>query len=171
MAKMDDEAKSKIELIDELEALRQRVAELETRRDEYSEIEEALAQERNLLRTLIDNLPDYIYVKDRESRFRLGNKAGFTSVGAKSEAELIGKTDFDLFPPHQAQQFLEDEQRLIQTGQPILYKEEPGRDPDWNQRWLLTTKVPLRGPQGEIMGLVGISRDITEAKQAREAEA
>src|SRR5262245_48751458 len=162
---MSDAGKSKTELAAELVALRQRVAELEAQAREYSQIEEALAQERNLLRTLIDSLPDYIYVKDRESRFKITNTAGFTSLGVTRQEELVGKIDFDFFSLHLAQQFFEAEQRLLQTGQPIINKEEPGRDPAGNQRWLLTNKLPLRDPHGEIIGLVGISRDITEAKQ------
>jgi PAS domain S-box-containing protein len=163
---MKDEAKSTIELLAELEALRRRVAELEARDiTERKQVEEVLAQERNLLRTLIDNLPDYIYVKDCESRFRLSNKASFTSLGAESQEELIGRTDFDLFTPDVAQHFFDDEQRLLQTGEAIINQEEIGRDPNWNRRWLLSSKIPLKDHQGKITGLVGISRDITDQKQ------
>ncbi len=82
--------------------------------------EESLAEERNLLRTLIDNLPDYIYVKDTESRFINGNLTVAQLMGATSVDELIGKTDFDFFPKELATQYFADEQAIIKTGQPFM---------------------------------------------------
>jgi len=129
----------------------------------------ALKKERNLLRTLIDNLPDYIYVKDRQSRFTGGNLAVARVMGATRPEELVGKTDFDFFPQELAAQYYADEQTVIQSGQPVFNREEPIVDPAGNRGWISTIQVPLRNDQGQTIGLVGIGRDITERKRA-EAE-
>jgi PAS domain S-box-containing protein len=126
--------------------------------------ERALARERNLLRTLMDNLPDHIFVKDTHSRFIIANAATLRSLGVASLAAVIGKTDFDFLPGDQAEQFHADEERVIRTGEPLVNHEELLIDAAGNARWLSTTKVPLRGTDGEIIGLVGISHDISERK-------
>lgn len=133
---------------------------------ERKQAEEALAQERNLLRTLIDNLPDFIFVKDTESRFIINNIAHVHGMGATTQEEVIGKTDFDFFSPEMAKQFYSDEQMVITTGQPLIHREEPFLDKNGDLKWLSTTKVPLRDSQDQIIGLVGISRDVTAYKQA-----
>ncbi|MGA9365357.1 MAG: PAS domain S-box protein [Bacteroidota bacterium] len=127
--------------------------------------QETLSQERNLLRTLIDNLPDQIYVKDRQGRFLLCNKGVARLAGADIPDEIIGKTDLDLFPEDLAVEYARDEELVVRTGQPLLDKEELNVDRSGARRWVLTTKVPLRDVTGEIVGLVGINRDITERKQ------
>jgi two-component system, sensor histidine kinase and response regulator len=131
--------------------------------------EERLAQERALLRTLIDNLPDYVYVRDIENRFLIGNLALAQSMGASSPEELVGKTDFDYFPHEIAAEFHADDMVVMRTGQPLVNKEEATNEPQEKGQWILTTKVPLRDPQGEIVGLVGIGRDITERKRMESA--
>jgi PAS domain S-box-containing protein len=130
--------------------------------------EEVLEGERNLLRTLIDNLPDHIYAKDVKGRFTLGNIAVARHMGATTPDELIGKSDFDFYPSDLAAQFYADEQALIQSGESVLDHEEPTRDPTGRPRWTLTTKVLLRDSLGEVIGLVGMGRDITERKRAEE---
>ncbi len=130
------------------------------------QVEEALAKEHNLLRTLIDNIPDNIFVKDTESRFVLGNIAIARSMGAATPDELLGKTDFDFYPKELAEQYYADSQKVMQSGKPLVGQEEPAIDAAGNRKWYLTTKVPLRDQDGKIVGLVGISRDITERKQS-----
>jgi len=130
--------------------------------------EEALASERNLLRTLIDNLPDSIYAKDAGARKILANPANCRRVGCQTEAEIIGKTDYDLFPPDIAAGFFADDQSVLKTGQPIINREEKITLSDGKSHWTLTTKVPWRDAAGKIVGLVGIGRDITDRKQAEE---
>jgi PAS domain S-box-containing protein len=125
----------------------------------------ALGSERNMLRTLIDNLPDYIYVKDRASRFLVANSATAKRMGAETPDALLGKTDFDFYPHDLANRYYRNEQAIIQSGQPLLNQEEPAHDRADRQIWILTTKVPLRDQQGQIVGLVGIGRDITERKR------
>ena len=139
---------------------------------ERKQTEEMLAQERNLLRTLIDNLPDLVYAKDAESRFLIGNIAIARLMGAATPDELLGKTDFDFYPRELAAQYYTGEQEVIQSGQPLINREEPLMDQVTGKRgWLSTTKVPLRDSEGKIVGFVGIGRDVTERKRTeREIE-
>ncbi|HEX9926753.1 MAG TPA: PAS domain S-box protein, partial [Anaerolineae bacterium] len=137
---------------------------------ERKQTEEALAQERTLLRTLIDNLPDYTFVKDTEGRFVIANPATARVMGVTTSDELIGKSDFDFYPEPLAAKFHKDEQYIITSGQPLINYEESYIDQTSGQEgWLLTTKVPLRDRQGQLIGLVGVGRDITERKQMEEA--
>ncbi len=128
-----------------------------------------LEEERNLLRTVIDAIPDFLYVKDRQHRMLLNNLAHIQSIGKTSGAELIGKTDLELYSQALAGQSHADEQRLFESEQPIVNLEEHSLRPDGSDAWMLTTKVPLRNLHGEITGLVGITRDITALKQAEAA--
>ena len=132
------------------------------------EAEGALAEERNLLRTLIDTLPDAIYVKDTHSRFMLGNKGVAGIMGASQTASLVGRTDFDFFPAELAGRYYADERAVLDSGEPLINREEPVVDSSGNRGWLLTTKAPLRDTRGRIVGLVGMGRDITERKREEE---
>nr|MBN1230187.1 PAS domain-containing protein [Anaerolineae bacterium] len=128
--------------------------------------ENALAANYQLLRTLVDSLPDRIYAKDFEGRFILKNVADALQMGAASPEEPIGKTDFDYYPPALAEQYDADDRSVIESGQSLLDQEELFITPDGTQGWMLTTKVPLRDAEGNVIGLVGIGRDITRRKQA-----
>ncbi|MEX2301053.1 MAG: PAS domain-containing protein [Bryobacterales bacterium] len=130
--------------------------------------EEALAKERSLLRTVIDNLPDYIFAKDTQTRFILNNRAHAQFVGAHFAADVLGKSDQDFMPHDAAARCLEDDHRVLHGGEQMLGKEEPVLDRSGAWRWLSTTKVPLKRPDGKVIGLVGLSRDITEHKKAAE---
>lgn len=139
--------------------LEQRVAE---RTAELQALSEVLAYERNLLRTLIDAVPDSIYAKDQQSRFLLANQAVAQSAGCEDHHELLGKTDLDFFPEEVGRKFYQDEQELMRSGVPILNKEEPMVSCSTGKtRWLLTSKYPVRNSDNEIIGVVGIGRDIT----------
>ena len=131
--------------------------------------EEALRAQHDLLRALIDNMPDLIYVKDDESRFVLANRALAQLMGAKNPEDLLGKTDFDYFPKELATAYYSDEQAILQTGLPLLNQEERSVDAEGNAKWLSTSKVPLRDRQGEVLGIIGIGRDITVGRQAEQA--
>jgi len=135
---------------------------------ERKRAEEALLSEQSLLRTVIDNLPDAVYVKDTAGRKTLANPVDFRNMGATSEAEVLGKTDFELFPPDLAAAFSADDQSVLRSGQPILNREEQVTLPDGSRGWQLTSKVPLRDSAGQIVGLVGIGHNITKRKQADE---
>ncbi len=133
---------------------------------ERKRAEEALASERNLLRVLIDNLPDLIYFKDAGGRYVLNNRAHLRSIGAAAQESALGKTTFDFNPPELAEQYSEDEMRIVQTGEPLLGKEELALHKDTGeQRWHLTSKIPLANAEGTVTGIVGISRDVTENKE------
>jgi len=131
---------------------------------ERRQMEEALAQERSLLRTLIDNLPDGIYAKDAAGRKILANPADYKNYHCQTEAEAIGKTDFDLFPKDIAEKFWADDQKVIQ-GQPVINREEYFLSDEGEKRWLMTSKLPLRDQSGKVVGLVGIGRDITDRRR------
>lgn len=142
--------------------------ELESEVAERRRREEELSAERLLLRTVIDIIPDYIYVKDRNSKFIVNNVAVAKNLGCTPD-DVIGKTDFDFFPRDLAQQFFEDEQKVIATGRALISREERNYYPitdSWG--WHLTTSVPLRDSRGRIIGLVGVSRDITSHKTMEE---
>jgi two-component system, sensor histidine kinase and response regulator len=130
--------------------------------------EEALKQERNLLRALMEGVPDYVYVKDSESRFLLANKGVVELMGATSAEGLLGKTDFDFYPKELAMQYYQDEQRIIQSGEPLFNREEPCQGPAGEPKWSLTTKVPFDDGAGRIIGVVGWGRDITGQKRIGE---
>jgi len=123
----------------------------------------------HILRTLIDHMPDLIYAKDTQSRFVLSNRANFTDAGFASEEEILGKTDFDFFPEPLARVYFDDEQEVIRSGQPVINKEEQHRGAEGATLWMSTTKVPLFDNAGTAIGVVGISRDITDRKRYEQA--
>jgi PAS domain S-box-containing protein len=147
----------------------QRYRELQQELAERKRVEEALAQEQHLLHTLLDNVPDAIYFKDAQSRFIRINKAHAERwFGLSDPAQAVGKTDFDYFTVEHAQPAYEDEQEVMRTGQTVV-KEEKETWPDGRETWAATIKMPLRDKEGSIVGIFGVSRDITERKQAEEA--
>jgi len=153
-------------------------------------LQQRLAYEEQLLRTLLDNVPDSIYFKDRESRFvRVSRSkeekeirrcpkvralaAQRTNTPPDQEPPyvpgiLVGLTDFDLIDEESARAAYEDEQRIIATGEPIIGKVEKQEHPDGSVTWSITTKVPWRDADGNIIGIVGISKDITRLKEAEQ---
>jgi len=133
---------------------------------ERKSIEEDLARERFLLRMLMEHMPDKIYFKDTGSRFVRVSDAMLKWFGANEAAEVIGKTDHDFFAEEHAREALEDEQRIIQTGEPLLNHEEKEVWPDGSETWVSTSKLPLRDSSGRIIGTFGLSRDITERRRA-----
>ncbi len=148
------------ELSEKNAALQKQIAERER-------AEDALAKERLVLRTLIDNLPEGIYAKDTAGRKTLSNPADLKHLRCKIEAEALGKNDFDLYPNEIAEKFWADDLKVLQ-GDPVLKREEFFTDEHGRKRWLLTNKLPMRDAGGKIVGLVGIGSDITELKQAQE---
>ena len=133
---------------------------------ERKKAEETTKNERKFLRALIDNLPDAIFVKDNECRKRVANRFDVENIGFSTEAEVLGKTDLELFPEEIGQRGYADDLKVIQTGQAVINREEVFLDKDGHQRWLLTSKIPLFDQQEKSVGLVGIGRDITEIKKA-----
>ena len=129
---------------------------------------DAFADERNMLRTLIDNLPDHIFIKDAKSKFVTCNIEVAKFLGVDKPDELISRTDFDFIPREIAEKFYNDEQEIMRTGVPMINEEEISVHSSGQTRWFFTTKVPLRESNGNITGIVGISRDITEKKHLEE---
>jgi two-component system, cell cycle sensor histidine kinase and response regulator CckA len=130
------------------------------------QLEENLAREKALLATLIDNLPDYVSIKDTESRILITNPANARTMGIGDPVNVVGKTDLDFYPAEEARRYRADEEGVLRTGQPLINKEEESKAPDGGPRWTLTTKVPLRDAQGTIIGTVCTGRDITGLKLA-----
>ena len=126
-----------------------------------------LADERNLLRALLDNSPDYIFFKDRESRFiRTNNAHAQDLLGLANAEEAVGKTDFDLFPAKEAQRFYEEEQQIMDTGEPVIAREWPLTSSTTGETaWVSEHKVPITDEEGQVIGLMGIARDITRLKE------
>lgn len=121
-----------------------------------------LIHERDLLKTLMDSIPDTIYFKDTESRFTRINQAQVTVLGVNDASEAIGKTDLDFQAPELAKGFYAEEQEIIRSGEPLIDRVEFNPTPDGKPRWFSATKVPIFDRDGAINGIVGISRDITE---------
>jgi PAS domain S-box-containing protein len=136
---------------------------------QQNELWAALGHERDLLRALMENLPDSIYFKDSASRFLQISQSKARRSGLTDPEEAVGKTDFDFFASEDAQQAFADEKAIMQTGQPLVSKEEMHVWPDGRKSWVATSKLPLRDQQGNIIGTFGISHDITEQKQALQA--
>ncbi len=132
------------------------------------ESEHELARQHHLLQIFMDNSPDHIYLKDTQSRFLMINRAMADWFGVKKSEDIIGKTDFDFFETEHAREAFEDEQDILKTGQPVVNKEEKETWPNDRQTWVSTTKGPLFGENGEIIGTFGISRDITDSKHLKE---
>ena len=130
-------------------------------------VEQKLEAERALFRAMIDQVPDYLFAKDTESRFVIANRAVAADLGRQPE-ELIGKTDFDLHLHKHACKFIADEQKVIASGEPFIDTEDLVIDTTGKDKWFATSKVPLRDNQNNIIGIVGVCRDITERKHSEE---
>src|SRR5471032_1522967 len=125
-----------------------------------------LVFQRNLLRTLAETFPHRIYAKDTETRFIFGNMAVAQGMGVSSPDELLGKTDFGFYPEACATRYHREEQAIMQSGQPLMHREEEVKYLLTNDvAWMLTTKVPLRDDDGKVVGIVGVNYDITERKR------
>ncbi|WP_372806736.1 SpoIIE family protein phosphatase [Pontiella sp.] len=119
-----------------------------------------------LFKTLLEYLPDHVYVKDRDSRFVLLNQASARAQGWTSPEEGVGKSNFDTYSAEAARQITASERRILETGEPLLGVEEHLTSKNGEERWVSSSKIPLRGKEGQPIGTMGISRDITEHKEA-----
>ena len=138
--------------------------------DERRKAEDTLDAQLLLMRVLTEIMPDRIFAKDMQSRFLFGNTAVARIMGAATPDELLGKTDFDFYPPELAAEYFAAEQAVFETGNPLIGREEPVTyNLTGEQGWTQTTKVALRNREGKIIGLVGIGQNITERKRT-EAE-
>ena len=136
---------------------------------ERDRIQQTLRDEQDLVLALMENLPDYIYFKDTTGRFLRINPALAKFFGLSDPAQAIGKTDADFLPAERARQTLADEQEIVRTGQPLVEIEEKTSRSDGSESWELTTKLARRAGTGRIIGICGISSDITARKRAEQA--
>lgn len=134
---------------------------------ERKRAEDELAHERDLLHALLNNIPDRIYFKDAASRFVRVSRALAERFRLDSPELAVGRSDFDFHPALDAQAFYDDEQRLLRTGEALVNKVER-QTAEGTERWASVTKVPMRDRHGRIVGLIGISRDVTEMRQANQ---
>jgi diguanylate cyclase (GGDEF)-like protein/PAS domain S-box-containing protein len=134
----------------------------------HAQAEKKLALERNVLRTVTDNIPDSIFAKDTEGRYLLANAAFATLHAVKSPDDLLGKTAFDLFPRDRANALHTDDLQVMRMGGPSMETERSAVDAEGNVKTLQTTKVPLIDNSGKVVGIVGLHRDITRRKEAEQ---
>jgi two-component system cell cycle sensor histidine kinase/response regulator CckA len=132
-------------------------------------MEEAILYEQSLLKALMDNIPDHVYFKDRESRFLRMSRSLANRFGLNDPAQSLGKTDSEFFSEEHARQAFQDEQKVMNSGLAMIGVEEKESWPDGAESWVSTTKVPLQDVEGHIIGTFGVSRDITRSKEAEKA--
>ncbi len=134
------------------------------------ETEDNLILERNQLRTLIDNIPDFIYIKDDKGKYVLVNKALVKMLKMRSGNQIIGKKDHEIFPEKIAREFQREDRQIMHQGVPIINKKETNlnKTEQFKNIASYSTKVPLYDQNNKIIGLVGISRDLSELKKAEE---
>jgi PAS domain S-box-containing protein len=145
---------------------RERTGGSDGQRQLLREAEQTLMMEHNLLRTVIDILPDHVFVRDRASRHLINNRAQLDILRAATLEETIGKTDYDFYPPELAREFTDDNERVMASGETFADIEKLIPGPGGELNWWSTTKVPLRDREGTVIGLVGIGRNVTDRKQA-----
>src|SRR5271169_4032231 len=132
------------------------------------QVEKKLALERNVLRTVTDNIPDSIFAKDTEGRYLLANKAFAKLHGMNSPDDLLGKTAFDLFPKERAIALHSEDLEVMKSGGTVLESERTALDAEGNVKSLHTTKVALIDNSESVVGIVGLHRDITRRKEAEQ---
>ncbi len=130
--------------------------------------EKSMREERNMLKAIIDNIPDYIFVKDLEHRSILVNKKFYKNfLNVNSEKEALGLTPLDYFDEIKAREIIKDNERVLISGESVINYEDVVLNKDGSQETVLLTKVPLTNNEGDITGLVGIARNITSLKKQK----
>ncbi|PLW99912.1 MAG: hypothetical protein C0593_02120 [Marinilabiliales bacterium] len=163
---MNDQDKTREELLAELSDMRHKYEKLVTRH------KNDLKDTEILINTIINNLPSSVFIKDNNFRKTLANnahllrmKAHLKSIGLDSSVDILGKTDFEVTTKKQSNEYYTDDYAVIKKGEKIIEKEENGYDPDGKKITIIITKVPLYNHLGEIIGMVGITTDISELRQ------
>jgi len=124
--------------------------------------------EHTFFRALLDHCPDNVFFKDRESRFLCLSKGMVKYFGYEDDSKLLNKTDADVFTSEHAQQALEDERKILETGRPIIGQEEKETWPGGRETWVQTSKLPLIDRRGRVIGTTGISHDVTERRRVEQ---
>lgn len=159
MAAQEEEMRQNLE---ELQATQE---ELEKRARENDKINKDLEKEKYLLDALLKNIPDFIYFKDEECKFIRTSESMAPLFQMGSAAELIGKSDFDFHSAEHANKAFAEEQEIIKTGKMIIDNIDHEVWDDGREQWVSSTKMPLVGANGKIVGMFGISKVITNIKQ------
>ena len=133
--------------------------------ESVEELREKILWQRRVLNAILDYLPSSIYVKDHEARKIVANKANYTQAGFNKADDVLGKTDFDMFPRHLAEKFYEDDCTVLKKGQSITDREEQVIGTDGKESWQVTEKYPFYDDHGNIIGLIGFGHDITAQKR------
>jgi len=131
--------------------------------------EEDLFKSRQMLQSVLDNVPQRVFWKDRDFKYVACNKPLALDVGHQNPDDLRGKTDYDMACPANADRYRADDRAVMETGLPKIRYEEPQLKPDGTQAWLMTSKVPMYDQDGHVIGVLGTYEDITERKRAEEA--
>lgn len=132
--------------------------------------EQHLHEQRTMLEHVLNSVPQAVFWKDANSRYLGANRVFAEAAGLKDPSEVNGKTDFEMpWGPKEAKAYVVDDQQVITSGQAMPNIVEPITLADGTQRWLETSKTPLRSPDGKVFGVLGVFEDITERKQAQEA--
>jgi diguanylate cyclase (GGDEF)-like protein/PAS domain S-box-containing protein len=131
-------------------------------------VEETLEKERRLLRAVVDNIPDQIFVHDRDCRFVLNNLSDARVIGVSDPTLLLGKSDMDFYPPELASRYQANDRQVMETDQPLMVEEEPSVTAGGQKRWVNAIKIPFHDNDGKVIGLVGIARDVTKRKLAED---
>lgn len=136
---------------------------------EQIQAEQVLRKEKMLMDALLDNATDSIYFKDRECRHMRVNRVLLHNLGLDDPSQIIGKTDVEVYGPQEGRESLADDLHVIETGEPMVGRLEKKRRKDGRVNWTSTTKVPLRDPSGQAVGLAGITREVNDLMQAEQA--
>ena len=166
---MQDEDKSKGQLIAELREMRKRVADSEKDNEERKRMEEELLESKQMFQSVLDTIPARVFWKDPHSNYLGCNRPFAFDAGLQSPEEIVGRTDFEMAWAEQADLYRSDDLLVMETGIAKLGYEEPQTTPSGDRIWLRTSKVPLFDVKGEINGVLGTYEDITVHKQAEEA--
>lgn len=154
------------EMRQNMEELQATQEEMERKRTEQEEIQEELQKELMLLNALMDNIPDYIYFKDENSRFIRVSKSMVKLLNAKKPEDVVGMSDFDFHSKENAERFYKDELEIMHSMQPVVDEVVHEQFEDGRDQWVSTTKMPLFNTSGEVVGTWGISKIITDLKKA-----
>ena len=166
---MDDEKKSKSELLSDLSELRLRVAALEAEEADHRKTKEKLHESQRMLQLVLDTIPQRVFWKDHNFVYLGCNKAFAKDAGVDDPDLIVGKNDFELGWKEVAHIYRDDDAAVMKSGRPKLNFEEPQSKPDGGRLWLQTSKVPLHDREGKVIGVLGTYADITDRKQVEES--
>jgi PAS domain S-box-containing protein len=169
---MQNENKTKAQLIHDLSVCQQKITEQDAREVEYQQTIKTLQKERDQYLSVLDSLPAHIAIKNTQSHYVFANSAMQSQLGINRVEKVIGKTDFDFYPPDIAKKNFNHEQEIIRSGKDLIDSEEVSVDnTTGKQHWSHSTKVQQQNSEGEVTGIVTISHDITGLKQVQFVEA